>query len=146
MFAFTQTDLAGNPLETGVAVDHFNLVLIGNSFDELGSDNGLYDEIRRLHLAGCDTVLDDVVQENETSLVTINKHPLALIVLAGHTDTVGIRVTCHHDVSVNLLGQRNGHGKGFGIFGIRRNHRREIAVLHHLFGHAVDILKSPLLQ
>ena len=51
-----------------------------------------------------------------------------------------------HVLSVNLLGQRNGHGKGFGIFGIRRNHRREIAVLHHLFGHAVDILKSPLLQ
>ena len=146
LLTFTQTDFAGNPLEAGVAVAHFNLVLVCHSLDEFGGHDGLHDEVVRLHLTHCNTVLDDVVQEDETSLVTIDKHPLALIVLAGHTDTVGIRVTCHHDVNVNLLSQRNGHGKGFGIFGIRRNHCREIAVLHHLFGHAVDILKSPLLQ
>ena len=146
MFAFTQTDLAGNPLETGVAVDHFNLVLIGNSFDELGSDNGLYDEIRRLHLAGCDTVLDDVVQEKQASLIAVNQHPFAFVVLACHTHAVCIRITCHYDVCINLLGEFDCHGKGFRIFRIRRNNCREISALYHLFGYTVHILKAPLFQ
>ena len=97
-------------------------------------------------VSGADQLTEASMVELDTVRRLLAERPAAELVVIGHTDTVGIRVTCHHDVSVNLLGQRNGHGKGFGIFGIRRNHRREIAVLHHLFGHAVDILKSPLLQ
>ena len=146
LLAFAQTDFTCNPFETGIAVEHLNLVLIGNGLDKFGSHNGLYDKVRRLHLAGCDTVLDNIVQEEQASLVTVNQHPFALVVLASHTYAVGIRVACHHDVGVYLLGKFNCHGKRFRVFGIRRNHCREITALHHLFGHAVYILKAPFFQ
>ena len=56
-----------------------------------------------VHLAGCDTVLDDIVQEEQAGLVTVNQHPFALVVLASHTYAVGIRVACHHDVASIFL-------------------------------------------
>ena len=45
-----------------------------------------------------------------------------------------------------FLGKFNCHGKRFRVFGIRRNHCREVTALHHLFGHAVYILKAPFFQ
>ena len=146
LLAFAQTDFTCNPFETGIAVEHLNLVLIGNGLDKFGSHNGLYDKVRRLHLAGCDTVLDDVVQEKQASLVAVYQHPFAFVVLACHTHAVCIRITCHYDVCINLLGEFDCHGKGFRIFRIRRNNCREISALYHLFGYTVHILKAPLFQ
>ena len=61
LLAFAQTDFAGNPLEAGIAIAHFNLVLICHSLDEFSGHDGLHDEVIRLHLAHCNTVLDDVL-------------------------------------------------------------------------------------
>ena len=47
LLAFAQTDFTCNPLETGITVEHLNLILIGNGLDKFGSHNGLYDKVRR---------------------------------------------------------------------------------------------------
>ena len=91
-------------------------------------------------------VHDDIIKEYHASLVTINQHPLALIVLASHAHAVGIRVRSHHYVSIDALSQIKCHCKSLAIFGVRTLHCGEIAILHHLLGHAMHILKSPKLQ
>ena len=48
--------------------------------------------------------------------------------------------------SSELLGEFDGHRKRFRIFRIRRDYRREVTALDHLFGHAVYILKAPFFQ
>ena len=91
-------------------------------------------------------VHDNVVKENHASLVAVNQYPLSLIILASHAYAVSVRVRGHYDVSINALCQVKCHGECFTIFRVRTFNRWEVAVLNHLFGHAVYIFKSPELQ
>ena len=122
------------------------MVLVGNRLDEFGRHDGLHHKLVAFHLAHGNAVLDDVVEEEQTRLVTIDEHPLALVVLARHTYAVSIGVGSHHNVGIQLLCQRNSHRQGFGIFRIRRYHRGEVTVLHHLLRHTVYVLKAPHLE
>ena len=79
-------------------------MLVGNLLDDLSGHNRLDDEVSRLHKSFCLAVRDDVPQEDQCCLVSVDKLPLALVILASHANAVGIRVAGHKDVSVNLLG------------------------------------------
>ena len=145
-FALGETHLTCNPLEAGIHIQHFDVVLGRNFLDEFGCYDGLHHKLIALHLSLCLTVHDDVVEENHASLIAIDKHPFPLIVLAGHTHTVGIGVAGHHDVGIELLGQIKRHGECLSILGVRALHGGEVAALHHLFGNGVNVFKAPHLQ
>ena len=86
---------------------------------------------------------NNVVEEHHTSLVTVDNHPLALIVLARDCQTVGVGVGCHHKVGVNLLGKIDGHCHSLGVLGVGRYDCGEITVLYHLLLDTVDVLEAP---
>ena len=146
LLTFAQTDFTCDPLKTSVAITHFNLILISYSLNQFSSYNGLHNEVIRLHLTHCNTILDDIIQEDQTSLVTIDKYPLTLIIFTSHTYTVSIGVAGHYDISIDLLRQSDSHRKCLSIFRIRRYHCREITILHHLLGYTIYIFKSPFFQ
>ena len=95
------------------------MVLVGNSFDQFSSYNCLHDKLIAFHLTHCDAVLDDIVQEEQTGLVTVDQYPFAFAVLTSHTHTVSIRVGSHHDISIDFLRQLDSQSQCFGIFRIR---------------------------
>ena len=146
LLAFAQTDFTSDPLEASVAVTHFDVVLVSNSLDEFCSYDSLHAEVSILHLTCSDAVLDDVVQEDQSSLVTVDEYPFALIILTSHTYAVSIRVSSHYDISVDLLRQFDSHRQCFSIFWVRRNNCWEVTAFYHLFFYAVYVFKAPLLQ
>ena len=91
-------------------------------------------------------MLDDVVEENQARLVTVDVGPHSAVVLAGHAHAVGIGVGRHHEVGPLLVGQTNGQIEGFGILRVGKFHRGEIAVRHHLLRHTIDLVEAPLPQ
>ena len=92
LLSFRLAYLVCNPFEACIAVAHFDIVLIGNLLDHLSGNDGLHNKVVRLHLTHLNAVGDDVVEEQQASLVAVDEHPFTLIVLASHTHTVGIRV------------------------------------------------------
>ena len=50
LFAFTQTDFTRDPFESGVAVEHFDVILISNLLDKFGSNDSLHTELITLNL------------------------------------------------------------------------------------------------
>ena len=79
------------------------MISVGDFFDHLRGDDGLDNKIVGLHLACPDAVGDDVVEEEQAGLVTVDEHPFAPVVLAGHAHTIGIGVGSHHDVGIQCL-------------------------------------------
>ena len=146
LLALRECYLACNPLEASVAVAHLDVLLVGNLLDNFCSNDGLHDEVSRLHLAHRLTVLDDVIQEQQTCLVSVDENPLTLVVLARHTYTVGIGVAGHHDVSIHSLGITQRKGKRLTVLGVRTDNCREIATLDHLLFYTMHIFKTPLLD
>ena len=142
-FAFEKTNHTSNPFESRIFVIHFYVVLIGNRLYEFCCHNGLYHILIAFHLAHSNTILDDVVKENHTSLISIHEHPFAFFIFAGHTHTVSIGVRSHHDVSINFLCEIECQSKCFSVLGIGRHNSGEISIFHHLFCHGVHVFKSP---
>ena len=93
----------GNPFKARVAVAHLNSLLLCYLTDKLGRHNGLDNKVSRLHLSGGLAVRNNVPQENHTCLIAVDEHPLALIVLASHAHSVGIRVARHQDIGIQFL-------------------------------------------
>ena len=104
LLSFRLTYLVGNPFKARIAVAHLDMVLIGNLLDNFRGNDSLHNEVVWFHLTRLDAVGDDVIEEKQASLVAVDKHPFALIVLASHAHAVGIGVGCHNDIGVNLLG------------------------------------------
>ena len=119
------------------------MVFVGDLLDDLGRYDGLHDEVGRLHLPHSLTVGDDIPQEDQTGLVAVDQHPFALAVLAGHADTVCIRVGSHQNISVKCLRITQSEGQCLRNLRIRTVDGREVSILHHLLLHTVDIVKTP---
>ena len=122
------------------------MVLFSDLTDNFGSNDSLNDEFVTLHLTHSDTVLDDVIQEDQTSLVTVDKYPFAIAVFTSHTYTVSVRVGSHNDVCIYFLSQLDSQSKSLSVFRVRRNYCWEVTALNHLFGHAMYVFESPQLK
>ena len=122
------------------------MLFFSNFANHFSRNNSLYNEVGRLHLAHFNTVSDDVIEENETSLVTINQNPFALVVLTSHSHTVGIGIGSHHNICIERLSITQSKRKGFTVFWVRRNNRRKITASFHLFFHTIHVFKAPKLQ
>ena len=114
--------------------------------NHLCGDDRLHDEVRRLEQALSLAVGDDIPQEDQTGLVTIDEHPLTLIVLASHTDAVCIRVRSHEDVCVELLSVAQSERQSLGKLRVRTVDCWEVTVLDHLLRNAVYIVEAPISQ
>ena len=86
---------------------------------------------------------DDVPAEHHAGLVTIQDFPLALVVAAYDSQTVGIRVRCNDKVSIELRTELHTEGHSLCILGVRADHRGEVTIDLHLLTHNVDILEAP---
>ena len=146
LFTFTQTDLTGNPLKSGVAVKHFDVILISDFLDKFGSNDCLYTELITFNLTQLFVLSHDIIKVHHTSLITVNQYPFTLVILTSDTHTVSIRIGSHYEVSINFFGKIYSHRKSLRIFRIRRYNSREVTVLNHLFGHSEYIFESPHLQ
>ena len=76
---FIGNDL-GNPLETGVAVKHLKVVLLGDAADNLSCYDGLHDVLLTGHLAQLGVLCYDVVEENHCGLVTVEQGKLTFVI------------------------------------------------------------------
>ena len=103
MLTFGNADFSCNPLESGVAIAHLDAGFVGNLLDNFCCDNGLDDEISRLEQSLSLAVGDDIIKEEQASLVTVDEHPFALVVFTGHTHAVGIWIRRHYNVCIQCL-------------------------------------------
>ena len=79
-------------------------------------------------------------------MVAIDENPLAVAVLASHTNSVGVRVGSHQNVGIELLCIAQTERQSFCYFWVRTVYGREIAVFHHLFLYAMNVCESPIAQ
>ena len=121
------------------------MLFVCNLLDNFRCYNSLYDEVSRLHQSLGLTVAYDVIEEQKACLVAVDEYPFTLVVLASHAHTVGIRVARHDNISVNFFRVTQCKGKSFSVFGVRAYYSWEIAALHHLLLHAMNVLKAPQL-
>ena len=143
LLALRNSNLAGNPLETSIAVAKLYVVLLGNLGNNLGSNDSLDEEVGWLKLAELLLVFDDIVAEHHGSLVAVDDHPLALVVAANDSQTVGIRVGSHHEVGIKLSAELHTESHSLSILRVWRNYGWEVAIDNHLLRHHVDVLESP---
>ena len=90
LLTLRESNLTCNPLKTCVAITHLYVLLLCNLTDNLCCNNCLYNKVCWLHLANSLTISDDIPQENQASLVTINQYPLTITILTSHTYSVSI--------------------------------------------------------
>ena len=100
--AFPHTDAVGDPLEAGVLIRQRHALSIRDLTDELRGHDGLDDIHVRTHLTQPLHVVDDVVVEHDVGLVSVDNHPLALVVAADDGYTVRIRVGSDNEVGAQL--------------------------------------------
>ena len=79
-------------------------------------------------------------------LVTIDDHPLTLVVAANDGKTVSVWVGSYHEVSVQLGTKLHTEGHSLSILWVRRNHCWEVAIYNHLLRHYIDVLEAPRTQ
>ncbi len=89
------------------------------------------------------TVLYDVIKEEQAGLVSVDKYPFSFTVFASHAYTVGIGVGSHYDIGIYLFCQFNGECQRFCIFGVGRNYCGEVSATYHLLFYAMYILETP---
>ena len=90
--SFEFSNLSSNPFEASETVYHLNIVLISNLLDKFCCYNSFHNEVVRLHFACLYSVGNDVIKEDKTCLVTIDKYPFTFIILTSHTYSVCIWV------------------------------------------------------
>ncbi len=143
LLTLRNSNFASNPLEACIAVAKLHVVLLGHLGNNLGSNDSLNEEVGRLKLAELLLVFDDVVAEHHGSLVAVDDHPLALVVTANDSQTVGIRVGSHHEVGIKLSTELHTESHSLSILRVWRNYGWEVAIDNHLLRHHVDVLESP---
>ena len=146
LLALRDSNLACNPLETSVAVAQLYVVLLGNLSNNFCCYDGLYEEVCWLQLAQLLLVLNDVVAEHHGCLVTIDDHPLALVVAANDSQTVSIWVGSYHEVSVQLSTELHTESHSLCILWVWRNDCWEVAIYNHLLRNYIDVLEAPRTQ
>ena len=146
LLALRDSNLACNPLETCVAVAQLYVILLGNLSNHLCCNDGLYEEVCWLQLTQLLLVLDDIVAEHHGCLVTVDDHPLALVIAANDSQAVSIRVSSYYEVSVQLGTELHTESHSLSILWVRRNHCREVAIYNHLLRNYIDVLEAPRTQ
>ena len=119
LFAFRDSNLSCYPLESCIAVAHLNLLFVCNLLDDFSGHDSLHDKVTLLHLVHRLSVGDDIIEEEQTGLVTVDENPLALIILACHTYAVSIRVAGHDDICIHGLSITECECQRLTILGVR---------------------------
>lgn len=75
---------------------------------------------------------EDIVEQQDAHLVAGERDKLALLVLDGDAETVGIGIGAEHDVCMDLVCKRNAHGERLLEFGIGHSDGGELGILGRL--------------
>ena len=116
-----------SPLESGVAVEHADVVLVGNALDGLGGDDGLDDIFFSGEASKLGIACHEVVEEYHDYLVAVDKAVFALGITDDASDTVGIGVGCHYEVGTYFFCLCDGHCHCGRLFGVWRHYGGEVA-------------------
>ena len=143
LLTLRECNLTCNPLETSVAITHLYVLFLCNLTNNLCCNNGLYDKVCWLHLAHSLTISNNIPQEDQASLVTINKYPFAITILTSHTYTVSIWVRSHQDISIESLRITQTECQSLCYLWVWTVDSREVTIFHHLFLHTMNIVKAP---
>ena len=92
LLAFVLFHHVSNPFEASVNVIHFNTVLFSDSADGFSSNDSFYDIFFTLNLAKFFPASNQIINEHQSSLVTVQKNPFAFVVLNSYTNAVCIRI------------------------------------------------------
>ena len=79
-------------------------------------------------------------------MISIYKNPFAFVIFNGNTQTVGIGVRSHYNVSIGFDGFFHCHIQCSWFFGVWRNYSGEISAHHILLGHIDNIGKTIFFQ
>ena len=136
----------GDPFEACVNVVDLNTITLCDSLDCLGCYDCLDYIFLTVHLVQLFPAGDQVINEHQGCLVTVQQYPFALIVLNGRANTVSVRVGSHNQLGVGCFRLLDSHSQSGGLFGVRRDNGREVATYDVLLRNVNNILESKCLQ
>ncbi len=99
-----------DPFETGVAIEHADIVLVGDRLDGFGGDDCLYDIFVACQTAEFGVTGHDVVEQDHHDLVAVDQNVFTFGVAEHTSDSVGIGVGSHDQVGLCLFRFRDCHG------------------------------------
>ena len=100
LLAFRDSNFTCYPLEAGIAIAQFHVVLLCHLCNYFGGNDGLHQEVAALKLAKRNLVLDDIVNEHHGCLVAIDNLPFSFWVAANDCQAVSIRIGSNNEVSI----------------------------------------------
>lgn len=135
MIRFIFFDFFADKFKTDGHVYEFDAKIVTDRLCHACSDKTLYDDA----VCGQFPVLfqtgQDIIEKQDANLVARKGDKFPLVVLDGYAKAVTVRIGAENDIGIDLLRERNAHGKRFFKFGIGHLDRGELRVLFHLLGH-----------
>ena len=77
----------------------------------------------------------DIIEQQNTHLISRKCHEIALFVFECNAKTVGIGICTKHNVRVNFVGKIDPHGQRFFKFGVGHFYRGKFGIFRGLFFH-----------
>lgn len=107
-------------LKPGVNVIHFDAVLLGDRTDQFGRNDCLDDIFLAVDLTELLSSGDEIVDEHQSGLVTVQQYPFAFVVLNGCTYSVCIRSEANTSSASVSLAFSTARAKAAGSSGLEK--------------------------
>ena len=121
---FVFSELLADVFETGERLDTAKAKFISNRLLKIRGDKCFNDHPARavgvVENSKLEKLHRPIPCENRADLVAGDELHLPLGIPRRNTHAIIIRIGCNHEIRSCFIGLGNGHGKGFGIFRVRR--------------------------